>query len=332
MLGKFIRTRGAFGRVTAGIVLLWLLAPNSPAAQSPDLIQQGAQAYYRGDMPGAVKLAKRHSALYPSRPEGWVLLARAQMAEGALEPAFKSLREALRRDPQNIDGLFYLGLVSAALAGGEFQDLMTMAPDSARAHQFLAESYVGEGNASKAVEEYQAALALQPRSVEILVALADVERSRSRYDEAVEYYTRAIEMDPNDYGSVYGLGLVLFRRGDYQKSQEYFRRAAALDPATAVPRMALGMALFHSGDAAGAIPELQSATTMDPKLRQAFTYLAQACHVAGRTAEARQALQKATALAAQESKSDERRVSGIPSEPDLPSAPSDAVGAAAPQK
>ncbi len=332
MMGRAKGTRAKAGKLVVGAVLTTIIAWAPATAQSLDLIRQGTDAYHRGDIPVAAKLARRHSMVYPNRPEGLVLLARTQVAEGDQEAAFESLRAALRRAPQNIDALFYLGLVSAVLAGAEFQELMTMAPDSARAHQFLADSFVGEGNTSKAVEEYQAALALQPRSVEILVALADVERSRSRFDEAVEYYTRALEIDSNDYKSVYGLGLVLFRRGDYRKSQEYFRRAATLDPVAAVPRMALGMALFHSGDATSAIPELESATVLDPKLRQAFTYLAQAYHAAGRTAEARQALQKATELAAQESKTDERRVSGISAEPDLPLAPASPDGAASKQR
>ncbi len=297
------------GAAPAVLALIGVLCCGPVAAQSPDLIRQGNDAYYRGDLPAAGKLAKKHSTLFPRRPEGLVLLARTRMAEGAHEAAFKSLREALRRDPHNIDTLYYLGLVSAALAGVEFQELMAMAPESARAHQFLAESYVGEGNTSKAVEEYQAALILQPRSVEILVALAEVERSRSRFDEALAYYSRAHEIDRNDYTTNYGIGLVHLRRGEPEKAIDYFRRAATLEPAAAIPHMALGMALFRSGDPVGAISELKTATALDPNLRQAYTYLAQAFYVTGRSAEAQQMLQMANQLAAEESKADQRRLS-----------------------
>lgn len=320
------RSCRALSCAAAGLALIGSCALSSAAGVAAGLVEQGTEAFYRGDLAGAEKFAKRYSALNPKRTEGWVLLARTQMAEGAQNAAFQSLREALKRDPQNIDTLYFLGLVSAALAGTEFQALMTMAPDSTRAHQFLAESYVGEGNTSKAVEEYQAALAIEPRSVEILLALADVERSRSRYDEALAYYLRALEIEPKNYTTIYQTGLVYLRRGEPRNAISYFRRATSMEPNAAVPHLALGMALFRSGDVEGAIPELRAATTLDSKLRQAFTYLAQAYSVTGRRREGQEAMQKANDLAAAESKADEGRLGLVAPPSDLPAQPPGAHG------
>src|SRR5437773_11935843 len=95
-------------------------------------------------------------------------------------------------------GLYYLEQLCQTLSQSEYRLLLASAPDSARAHQFLANSYRAEGNVEKALEEYQTALRGNPRSKEILDALGDLELERFGFEEAISYFSRALETDPKD--------------------------------------------------------------------------------------------------------------------------------------
>src|SRR5260370_8536740 len=96
------------------------------------------------------------------------MLARAELAQGKPLKAFEELKKALEFDPKNIDALYYLSLVSRELSRTEYQRLFSMAPDSFRVRQLLAEAALGAENQTQAENQFNKALDSYPTSLSIL--------------------------------------------------------------------------------------------------------------------------------------------------------------------
>jgi tetratricopeptide (TPR) repeat protein len=282
-------------------------------------VTEGTRALYRGDYQEARTLASRYLETHPQAAMARILLARAEIAQGHYEPAYQSLRKALELDPTNIDALYYLERLCTILSQIEFHRLLEEAPDSFRAHQFRAESYLALHDKEEAEKEYQAALKTSPASVEILDALGELKRSESKFEEALEYYTRATKLVRRDYTSAYGAGACYLFKQDPQRAIENFRRALTIDPGSAAAHLALGDALLREGQTSAAVTELKVAVALIPDMRQAYTLLVRAYQKLGQTAEAQEALRKEQELAQQEIKARENVL--VPDHGPSPSVP-----------
>ncbi len=274
--------------------------PKVDRGEQPPALRESSRALYQGSYERAASLAGDYLKAHPDAPVALILLARAEIAQGKYQLAYQELQKALRANSKNLDALYYLGRLCGILSQIEYQQLYALAPDSARVHQLLAESYRAQENAAKAEEEYKAALKADPRSVEVLDALGDLERSQFRFDEAISYYSRVAEMEPRDYDSAYGLGACYLYLQKLQRAIERFRRALTLDPDSAAARLALGDALLRAGQPAAAVTELKSAAALEPNMRQAYTLLGRAYHRLGQLREAEEALKKANELTQRE--------------------------------
>src|SRR3981189_805035 len=77
----------------------------------------------RQDFASATTCASNYLGAHPNSPDALVVLAQAQIGSNAAVSAMRTLKEALRIDPQNIDALYYMGKLSGVLAQGELQRL-----------------------------------------------------------------------------------------------------------------------------------------------------------------------------------------------------------------
>lgn len=280
------------------LVFLWLLSlllasPIRSHSQGQSAaLTESTRALYRGDYGLAVRLAEEHLHEYSRDVPMRVILARAELAQGELQEAFDELRKALALEPKNVDALYYLSLVSNELSQREYQRLFSMAPDSARVHQLLAESAQAAGDTSKAEQEFQKALEANPRSVEVATELAELKRSQSKFDEAITFYMLAENGAALTYDVAYGLGACYTYKQDYPQAIEWLRKAVALAPDSTAGRFALGNALFQDGQIEAAIPDLKEALRLEPRMKQAYFLLGRAYSKLGRQEEARAAIKK----------------------------------------
>ncbi len=291
------------------VAAIGLMAACPLRAQKSAGVQEAAAAFLRAEYAQAENQADAYLRAQPESAEARILLARAQMAQGKFDPAYRNLQRVLAADPRNVDALYYLGWACFALSQAEHQNLYAMAPDSARVHQLLAESYRAQQNNSNAEAEYRKALQADPGSVEILAALGDLNRSQFKFDEAIAYYSSALKKSPRDYASAYGLGACYLYKQESNRAVEYLRRAVEIDPASPAARLALGDALWRSGRPAEAVKELQAAISLEPDMRQAFTLLARAYNKLGNSQAAEAALKKAEELTRKEKEEREAMVS-----------------------
>jgi hypothetical protein len=58
--------------------------------------------------------------------------------------------KSFRHAPHNVDALYYLSKVSGILSQIEFRELYSLAPNSARVHQLIGESYQMQEDLPKA--------------------------------------------------------------------------------------------------------------------------------------------------------------------------------------
>jgi tetratricopeptide (TPR) repeat protein len=269
------------------VVMIW-----APAHGQSSALTECRRAFYRGDYPLAAQLAEKHLRKYPKDAPVWVILARAELAQGKFEQTFEELQQALASDPKNIDALYYLSLVSKELSEREFQRLFSLAPDSARVHQLLAEAALATHNPTEAEEEFQKALKANPQSGEVSTELAEVKRSQSKFDEAITYYLQAGKSGSLNYDIAYGLGACYTYKQEYARAIEWLRKAVALAPDSAAGRFALGNALFQDGQFEAAVPELTLAVQTEPRMKQAYFLLGRAYSKLGRQEESKAAIKK----------------------------------------
>lgn len=305
------------GLCVSVVKALFLFLPLVIFAQSPSLTES-AKALSRGEPERAATLATTYLKARPNDAHARVMLARAVLAQGKFQAAYDELRKALRVDPNHIEALYYLGLLTSALAQNEFQQLYALAPNSDRVHQLLAESFKAQDNTSEAETEYFAALQANPRSLEALVALGELKREQSKFDEAITYYAQAEQIGPLDYDIVYGLGACHTYKQDHQKALAYFRQAVRFDANSGAAHFALGNALFQLGQTAEAISELKSAVALEPKLRQAYFLLGRAQQKLGNKLEAQAAFKKVDELSQTELDEAKRKQGTLPATPPKP--------------
>jgi tetratricopeptide (TPR) repeat protein len=271
--------------------LLGLAASASALAESPGLAEC-TRAFYRGEFAQAAQLAETQLRSHPNSVPTRVMLARARLAQGQFQPAFKELRKVLKADPNNTDALYYLSLISRELSQREYQRLLTLAPDSDRAHQLLGEAALAAENPSEAEKEFQEALRVNPHFVEASIALAELKRSQSKFDEAIGYYAQAERMGRLSYAIAYGLGACYTYKKEYSQAADWLRKAVGLVPDSAAGHFALGNALFQSGQLEAAIPELKSSLQLEPRMKQAYFLLGRSYTKLGRPQEAQVMFQK----------------------------------------
>ena len=280
--------------LTLRCALCWLLVLVSSAnvlGESPDLAKC-TRAFYRGEFAQAAQLAETQLRVHPNAVPVRVMLARALLAQGKFQPAFEELRTVLKVDANNTDALYYLSLIARELSQREYQRLLTLAPDSDRAHQLLAEAALAAENPSEAETEFQNALRVNPRSAEASVGLAELKRSQSKFDEAIGYYAKAETIGPLTYPVAYGLGACYTYKKNYPQAADWLRKAVALAPDSAAGHFALGNALFQGGQLEAAIPELMTSLQLEPRMKQAYFLLGRDYTKLGRQQEAQAMFQK----------------------------------------
>jgi len=237
--------------------------------------------------------------------EDRVRTARARVAREEYDAAYDLLQKALVTDARSVEGLDILGFVSSQLARREFDRLFKLAPDGARVHQLLGQSFRSQEKLAEAAAEYELALRANPTLVEALIELADIRREESNCDDAAMLYERARRVK-NSYEAAYGLGVCLAAQDEHARAVGELREAVKHDPKSASAHFALGSSLLRLGDAAAAIIALERAVVLEPRMRQGHYLLGRAYGAVGQRERSRQAFAQADALAQSERSGDQK--------------------------
>jgi tetratricopeptide (TPR) repeat protein len=219
----------------------------------------------------------------------------AQIQTGQLPEAVSNLQAALAQHPNDPDLLYYLGRASGLLSKQSIDTLISAYPDSARAHQAMAENYFVLRRMQDAEKDYREALRLRPDVPEVHLELGEVYAGAFQWAKAEEEFRAQTKLQPGNAEAAYRLGQALLEQGKVQEARRELLRADKLMPDMPETLYSLGKAASLDGDPAAAEKawtKLLSVERQTPLAAQAHFGLAGLYRKQGKTAEAQQQMQE----------------------------------------
>ena len=176
----------------------------------------------------------------------------AQIGTGQLQQAVENLQAALAQHPNDPDLLYYLGRASGLLSKQSIDTLQAGYPDSARAHQALAENYFVLRQMPQAEKEFLEALRLRPDTPELHLELGLVYAGSAQWPKAEEQFRAQTKLQPGNAEGSYRLGAALLQQGKASEARIELQRADHLQPEMPETLYSLGKAAALAGDPAAA--------------------------------------------------------------------------------
>ena len=223
----------------------------------------------------------------------------AQIETGQFSPAVENLEAALAKRPSDPDLLYYLGRAAGLRSKQLIDNMMAAYPNSARAHQALAENYFVLRQLPQAEREFREALKLQPNLPEVHLELGLVYAGSSRWDEAEQEFRAQSTLQPGNAEAAYRLGSALLQQGKAHAARQELQRANHLLPEMPETLYSLGKAASLEGDvnsAESAYTKVISLEKNTALAAQAHFALAGLYRKQGKNAEAEREMQEFQSL------------------------------------
>jgi tetratricopeptide (TPR) repeat protein len=176
----------------------------------------------------------------------------AQLEAGQLRDAVTNLQSALEKRPNDPDLLYYYGRASGLLSKQSIDTLLATYPDSARAHQAMAENYYVLRQMPQAEKEFQQAIELRPDIPKLHLELGLVYAGASQWPKAEEAFRAETTLQPGNAEAAYRLGNALLQQGKIPEARAELVRADTLQPEMPETLYSLGKAASLGGDDASA--------------------------------------------------------------------------------
>jgi protein O-GlcNAc transferase len=220
---------------------------------------------------------------------------------GQLQAAEQFYRQILAVDPNHVDSLHLLGVISSQVGRHEVAveyigRAIALKGTEAAFHSNLGNAFQAQGKLDEAVASYCRAVELKPDYADAHYNLGTILRKQGRLDEAVACYRRALELKP-DYADAYNnLGNALTKQGKPDEAVAWLRRALELKPASAEAHNNLGNALLEQGRPDEAVACYRRALELKPGHTGAHNNLGEALTDQGKPDEAVECYRRALEL------------------------------------
>ena len=220
---------------------------------------------------------------------------------GRLSEAEVAYREMLAVDPENIDALHFLGVISHQRGEhGRAAELISRAlsrnPSNAPAHNNLGNALGGQGKLNEAVASYLNALALDPDYVDELVNLGAALRAQGKPDRALACYKRALALAPNAPAARAGLQDVLRDQSNVGGAALHHERAPTLEPESFEWHFDQGNSHKDQDQWDEAVASYEKALSLVPDSPPAYVNLGNVLNVQGKPDQAITCYRKALVL------------------------------------
>jgi tetratricopeptide (TPR) repeat protein len=176
----------------------------------------------------------------------------AQLEAGQLPDAVRNLQEALNKRPNDPDLLYYFGRASGLLSKQAIDTLLAASPDSARAHQAMAENYYVLRQMPHAEKEFQEAIRLRPDLPKIHLELGLVYAGSAQWSKAEEAFRAETKLQPGNAEAAFRLGNALLQQGKSREARAELERSDKLLPEMPETLYSLGKAASLEGDSGSA--------------------------------------------------------------------------------
>jgi tetratricopeptide (TPR) repeat protein len=219
----------------------------------------------------------------------------AQIETGQFNEAVANFSAALSKRPNDPDLQYYLGHASGLLSKISIDTLLATHPDSARAHQALAENYFVLRQMPQAEKEYLEALRLRPDLPGLHLELGQVYANSAQWPKAETEFRAEAKLRPGSAEAAYRLGAALLQQGKSHDALVELKCANELKPEMPETLYSLGKAASLDGDKATAeqswlkVVELEKDTSL---AAQSHFGLAGLYRKQGKTAQAQHEMQE----------------------------------------
>jgi len=174
----------------------------------------------------------------------------AQMETGRFETAVTNLSAAVAEQPGDPDLLYYLGRASGLLSKRSIDMLVTLYPDSPRAHQAMGANYFVLRQMPQAEKEYLAALQQRPELPGLHFELGMVYTGAADFTKAEEAFRYETKLRPGSAEAAYRLGATLLQEGKGKEARAELERSDHLQPDMPETLYSLGKAASLEGNSA----------------------------------------------------------------------------------
>ena len=185
------------------------------------ILQQGFDAYIKGNFIEAERLYTTVLENYPSHPEINNDLGLVQKSLGKLDEAELSFKKAIDLKPDFAESYNNLGntlkefnkLGKLKDAEKVYKNSIKLKPDYAEAHNNLGVTLQILGKLDEDELSFKKAIELKPDFANGYMNYGNLSIECKKYDKAITLLKKAVELDPNLYPVYYSLGVVLFKQG-----------------------------------------------------------------------------------------------------------------------
>lgn len=241
----------------------------------------------------AVEGLRRCLRSRPDDLEAGLVLAESYLEIQRPEDAAAELRRILRQSPNRPAALLLLGRAYRDLALKTFERMVSLQPDSHRAHQLLGEFYEARKEFDNAITEYLAALRVKPNLPGLHLAIGRVHLKNVSMEEASTEFEKELAINPFDADANMDLGGIYVNREEPERAIPLLERALRVRPDSVEARRRLGQAYYKLGQYAKAEAELKQAVNADDDGSTHYL-LARTYQKLDRKQEAEQAMQIVT--------------------------------------
>jgi tetratricopeptide (TPR) repeat protein len=208
---------------------------------------------------------------------------------GRLPEAVAVLQKALTKNPDDPDLLYYYGRAAGLLSKDVFDTLEARFPDSARAHQMMAQDYAALREVPSAEREFNEALRLRPQTAGLHLDLGYLYARAQQWDKAEEQFHLETELQPGNAEAAYRLGEAEMQLGKFHDARISLAHSDQLKHEMPETLYMLGKAASLDGDDALAQKSWLHLLTIEkdtPLAAQAHFGLAGIYRKQGKTADA----------------------------------------------
>jgi arylsulfatase A-like enzyme/tetratricopeptide (TPR) repeat protein len=246
-----------------------------------NLLKQATSLSAEGDVEQAIATVKQALAKDPEIVEAHMLLGNFYKKMKRPQDAIAAYREALARDSDHQNALFSLALAYKDEARYEearvgFERARELDPRNGKVLWQLSDLWMRQGDSDRAEAIVTDALERKVDEYRFFLKLGEIRIEAKRYDEAERALKSALEKKPGLPLAYFDLGLVYEGRGQIDKAIESYETELTSNPNAYRAAFNAGKLLQKSGRSKEAIRHFRRVVEIEPTFGTGHLYLAQA--------------------------------------------------------
>ncbi len=223
-----------------------------------------------GDPVAAATELRKALALKYSPDDGYPLLARALVLQGAQKPEMLELANApvqsahAKAEIATMIGLAYLDYGQPKDARAQIESALALEPSNLHAAVAQARLLAVEGDLAGALQRMDAALATAPDDLEVLMLKSEIEGAMGKRIDAARTLDRVLTLRPSALQARYALALNLVQSNELDRAATHIEELKKQAAADARTLHAVAVVAFARGDTTAALEAVQKSLQAAP--------------------------------------------------------------------